>query len=67
MAKMMRCRRCSGIIQADNFAVEEACRCETPRGRKARSVALNGAEEGRAAQERPASLRELLSDPGLVW
>lgn len=65
--KILRCRHCSGVVQANSFSVDEACSCETPRGRKARAVALNEADDSRAAEERPASLRELLSDPGVVW
>lgn len=66
MREISRCRRCSGILKAGSFTLAEACRCETARGRKARNTAMNeegGSEFGGA----PASLQELLSDPGLVW
>lgn len=66
MREISRCRRCSGILKAPSFTLGEACRCETARGRKARNVAMSS-DDGMVGMEAPASLQELLSDPGLVW
>jgi hypothetical protein len=59
---------CSGILRAEEvFSVEDACQCSSIRGQKARSVALQSAEDELGGSARPADLRELLSDGGTIW
>lgn len=66
--EIVRCRKCSGILRAEeSFVVDEACRCETRRGRKAREQGMDASTAGILVEERPASLRDLLSDTGQLW
>lgn len=68
MIKVMRCRRCNGLLAAEEpFDVDDACSCQTQRGAQAREMALRSAEESMGVGARGAELRDVLSDSGDIW